>query len=308
MDDSKVRLAAFNWLEKQIQIYGEAIPRQILADGFILDDQRIPLISVQGIFKPKVLPETPISITTTAKSPYKDRMSPEGYIIYSYRGTNPQHPDNIGLRKAWERKTPLIYFHSVVPGKYLAVWPVYIVNDNPNALEFNIAVDDKKYIYKIADASNKTVQDKSIYDQEEEGRREYITATVKQRLHQQGFRERVLEAYHKQCAMCHLRHVELLDAAHIIPDGEPGGEPMVNNGISLCKLHHAAFDNFFLGVRPDFVIEIRKDILDEEDGPMLLHGLKGLQGQYLYIPKAPKVQPSITKLKIRYERFLAGTI
>ena len=119
MDDSRVRLAAFNWLEKQVTIYGETLPRQLLVDGFVLDGQRIPLISIQGIFKPKVLPEIPISIITTAKGHYKDRMSSEGHIVYSYRGTNPQHPDNVSLRKAWERGIPLIYFHGLVPGKYL---------------------------------------------------------------------------------------------------------------------------------------------------------------------------------------------
>jgi hypothetical protein len=36
--------------------------------------------------------------------------------------------------------------------------------------------------------------------------------------------------------------VELLDAAHILPDGHPKGEPVVPNGLALCKLHHAAFD------------------------------------------------------------------
>ena len=73
-------------------------------------------------------------------------------------------------------------------------------------------------------------------------RRRYATSQVRHRLHQQGFRERVLAAYREQCAMCRLRHPELLEAAHIIPDTEPGGDPIVPNGLSLCRLHHGAFD------------------------------------------------------------------
>ncbi|MEW6665263.1 MAG: HNH endonuclease [Thermodesulfobacteriota bacterium] len=111
----------------------------------------------------------------------------------------------------------------------------------------------------------------SVSDQGAEARRLYLTASVRRRLHQRGFRERVLHAYREQCAFCRLRHLELLDAAHIIPDNEPGGEPVVNNGISLCKFHHAAFDRFLLAVRPDYVIEVRKDVLHEKDGPMLVH-------------------------------------
>ena len=99
----------------------------------------------------------------------------------------------------------------------------------------------------------------------------------RQRLHQRSFRERVLRAYREQCALCRLRHQELLDAAHIVPDTEPGGDPIVPNGLSLCKLHHAAFDRHFVGVRGHYVVEVRPDLLEEHDGPMLVHGLQGLQ-------------------------------
>jgi putative restriction endonuclease len=36
---------------------------------------------------------------------------------------------------------PLIYFYGVAPGKYAAVFPVYIVDDNPHGLTFKIAAD-----------------------------------------------------------------------------------------------------------------------------------------------------------------------
>lgn len=47
-------------------------------------------------------------------------------------------------------------------------------------------------------------------------------------------------------------------------------------------------------------------ILDEEDGPMLMHELKGLHGNYLWTPRSPEIKPSIANLKIRYERFMMG--
>ena len=46
--------------------------------------------------------------------------------------------------------------------------------------------------------------------------------------------------------------------------------------LALCRLHHAAFDRQFIGIRPDYVVEVWRKILDEDDGPMLPHGLKGL--------------------------------
>ena len=47
-------------------------------------------------------------------------------------------------------------------------------------------------------------------------------------------------AYQQQCGSCSLRHEELLDAAPIVPHSELHGEPVVSNGMPLCRLHHAA--------------------------------------------------------------------
>ena len=67
----------------------------------------------------------------------------------------------------------------------------------------------------------------------------YAARIVQQRVHQPAFRAQVMLAYGGQCTVCSLKHPELLDAAHIIEDGKPGGDPVVTNGLSLCKIHHA---------------------------------------------------------------------
>jgi putative restriction endonuclease len=123
------------------------------------------------------------------------------------------------------------------------------------------------------------------------------------RVHQAGFRQRVLTAYAKKCTICHLRHTELLDAAHILSDRHPRGEPVVPNGLALCKIHHAAFDSNILGIRPDHVVEIRHDILDEVDGPMLRHGLQDLHGNVISLPPRVADQPDTERLEERYEQF-----
>ena len=114
--------------------------------------------------------------------------------------------------------------------------------------------------------------------------RRYTTRTALVRLHQQAFRARVLSAYQERCAICRLRHQELLDAAHILPDGHPRGRPVVPNGLALCTLHHPAFDRNVLGVTPDLTVPIRLDVLEEEDGPMLQHGLHGFHRAPLPVP------------------------
>lgn len=225
----------------------------------------------------------PLSITTVPSGPYDDGFSKDGLLLYRYRGTDPQHPDNVGLQLATQGRTPLVYFHRVVEGRYLTVWPVFIVGDNPAQLTFKVEVDDARY---ASHDLGPEWSGKPVVVEAAEARRSYITTTVRQRIHQRSFRERVLRAYQEQCALCRLRHEELLDAAHIIPDGEPDGDPIVPNGLALCKLHHAAFDRQFLAVRPDYLIAVRKDILEETDGPMLIHGLKEMHEKRIILPRS----------------------
>jgi putative restriction endonuclease len=95
--------------------------------------------------------------------------------------------------------------------------------------------------------------------------------------------------------------------SHILPDTHPRGEPWVSNGLSFCKIHHAAFDAHIIGVRPDLVVEVRSDILEETDGPMLQHGLKDCHNQRLAIlPSSRRDQPRREFLEERYEMFRAA--
>ena len=79
----------------------------------------------------------------------------------------------------------------------------------------------------------------------------------------------------------------------------------MNRGISLCKLHHAAFDKFLLGVTPDYMIEVRGDVLKEEDGPMLVHGLQELHQKKIILPRRNELKPNRDLLDRRYQRFRA---
>ena len=103
--------------------------------------------------------------------------------------------------------------------------------------------------------------------------------------------------------MCKLRHSELLEAVHIIPDSEAEGDPEISNGIAMCNLHHAAFDRFMIGIRPDYVIEIRKDILSEKDGPMLQHGLIEMNDKRLELPHRRNEYPDPDRLEVKYKKF-----
>ena len=286
--DAAVRREAFNFLSRLSKQYGEVLPRQELGNGFCFEGTRVPLCGPQGIFKPKLL-DLPLSITTAPNQPYNDFLSDDDILQYRYRGTDPSHRDNTGLRRAMNEKKPLIYLHGVVPGKYIAQWPVYVIGDNLQALTFTV------------DLSPAALAHESVM----ETTRGYGNTIARMRLHQRVFRERVLNAYQKQCALCRLRHASLLDAAHIIPDSA-GGEPRVANGLALCKLHHAAFDQNILGIRPDYSIEICLDILEETDGPMLKHGLQEMHDRKIWVPRSAGDRPDPNALEQRYEEFRAA--
>jgi putative restriction endonuclease len=290
--DALARAAAFAWLEEQVRFFGEVLPRTLLEQGYPYRGERIRLIGPQGIFKPASF-QLPLSITTAPNGPYNDRFGPGNTLLYSYRGNNPHHRENTGLKTAMQHSVPLVHFMGLEPGRYFCAFPVYIVGADDAALTFTVQVDDA-----IA------LQQSTGVAEEVSGRRAYITSSVRRRVHQQGFRERVLLAYRQQCSICRLRHTELLDAAHITPDSDPDGEPVVSNGLSLCKLHHAAFDKMVLGVSPDYRVVIRQDVLEEIDGPMLRHGLVELHNTRIQLPRQPVQWPERERLERRYQAFL----
>ncbi len=300
--DSRVRLAAFSFLEDITQLNEGVVSRTTLLEGFKFEDKRIPLLSPKGIFKPKLL-KLPLTITTVPPSekkpkPYDDSFNGDK-LEYRYRGTDPNHPDNVGLRRAMKLQLPLIYFFGLVPNKYLPCWPVYIVGDDTRNLTFKVLLDDPKMM-----ALEK--EEFMVAEDDSGARRQYITSSLKIRVHQKSFRERVLKAYQDQCSICRLRHKELLEAAHILPDKHPLGEPNVSNGMALCKLHHAAYDKHILGITSDYEIQIRKDILEEIDGPMLIHGLQSFQGIKISTPKSSQLKPNPAFLEERYKNFIAA--
>ncbi len=292
LDDHGVRLAAFQYLDRLGHVHGDSLPWAVLQSGFEFHGHPIPLIGAPGIWKPKVL-DVPISITTSPRDPYGDTIGGDGLLRYRYQGSAARSYDNDGLRRAMREGRPLIYFHGLERGRYSALWPAVIVGDDPSTATFTVACEDIDAVRP--DLSAGVVDDV---------RRAYVTRLAIQRLHQTAFRHRVLRAYQRRCAVCSLAHVELLDAAHILADRHERGEPVVPNGLSLCKIHHAAFDANILGIRPsDLRVEISPKVLDEDDGPMLKHGLQGHHGGQLIVPESLAEQPDRSRLEIRYEEF-----
>src|ERR1044072_2660996 len=128
------------------------------------------------------------------------------------------------------------------------------------------------------------------------------------RLQRARFRGQVVPAYSSQCAICRLKELRLLDAAHIVGDVEELGEPAVSNGLSLCSIHHRAFDENLVGISPDYETRVAPRLLEDDDGPML-EVLKTFDRREIALPRVAALRPGRERLAVRFEQFvrLAGT-
>ena len=90
-----------------------------------------------------------------------------------------------------------------------------------------------------------------------------------------------------------------------VVDDEPErrGVPTTPNGLALCKIHHAAFDQHILGVTPGHRVQVRADVLAEVDGPMLRHGIQAMHGRALTLPRRAADRPDRELLAVRWEMF-----
>lgn len=288
----------FDFLRDLTARHPEGLPSSQL-NTFTVGGRPLKLVVQPGIWKPAEL-EGALTIRTTYTAPnqlppYEDDISAGGLVKYAYRGTDGNHSDNRALRTAMREKLPLAYFIGVAKSVYQAQFPVYIVGEKPEEHAFLIAVDEAQRFIDPELVASLTPDGRS-----------YFERLVRQRLHQPVFRARVLQAYQTQCAMCRLRHPDLLDAAHIIRDVDEGGLPVVPNGLALCKIHHAAYDRNILGVSPDLAIKVREDILDEVDGPMLRYGIQAMADVRLTVPRQHTARPDRDSLDRRYQEFLTA--
>jgi putative restriction endonuclease len=135
--------------------------------------------------------------------------------------------------------------------------------------------------------------------------RRYRRRWANERVHQEAFRINVFDAFHERCCVCRINYRGLLDAAHIIEDSLLYGQPVTENGLALCNIHHAACDGPLLGIDPGGVVHVRSDLLRAEDGPMLRHGLRGFHHKLIGRPADPQHVPSQERLAHRWNRFLA---
>ena len=282
--DLATRSRIFELLEEHRDSGNGTITRSEL-ESFSVDGEVLKMIDQsRGIRNLAGWDET-LSIISNPDGPYPDKEVMPGVWEYHYqKGTT--DGSNAKLRRSMETQTPIILLRMIARGVFFPVFPVYVIEDDRERRIFTVAFSENLGINLPDQLDNRT----------------YREATTKRRVHQPEFRARVLRAYGEECALCRLKYVQLLDAAHILPDTHPNGFANVQNGVSLCKIHHAAYDNNFLGIDGNYLVHINRKLLEDSDGPMLKHGLQEMHLTTLTLPRELYLRPLRENL---VERFLA---
>ncbi len=112
------------------------------------------------------------------------------------------------------------------------------------------------------------------------------------------FRKLVVQEYDYRCAFCKLRIIRdpnqnIVDGAHIKPFSE-FFDSKIDNGLSLCKNHHWAFDLGWFSIDDNYRILIAQDLND--DSPYT-RAMKDFDRESIALPSNERYFPRLESLK-----------
>lgn len=131
---------------------------------------------------------------------------------------------------------------------------LHIPNEQKEVLPVK-SFEVQKVVNKLIEASRPS----NYYPIEE--RKTSVIITKEISIRKRGFRQAVIEAYDFKCAVCGLkinspkRTIWEVEAAHIVPHSSKGKDDILN-GLSLCHLHHWAFDVGWFSLYDDYTITV----------------------------------------------------
>lgn len=108
-----------------------------------------------------------------------------------------------------------------------------------------------------------------------------------------AFRRAIMSIYDYTCAVCQLHimtldNVSVTEAAHIIPFSVSGNDD-VRNGISLCQLHHWAFDRGLISLSNDYTVIVSELMVERGPDQWLL---KTMKGNEILLPRKHEEYPA----------------
>ena len=294
MLDDAIRLLALTRVRELRALWGDSIPESELAKGFRYSDDVVLLKGPQGIFKPRQLTDGPLTIMSTLVSQYEDELLDEANTLrYDYAPPSREH-ENVGLKNLMAAGKPVILLKQVKAKprpEYMVVAPLYVEGFDDRVRQFRLSTR--------ADLTPRTDTQAGVVLREIQ--RAYGETTVQTRLHQAYFRRDVLTVYRSRCCVCELRVRPLLQGAHIVPDSEAAGVPTVQNGLSLCSIHHAAYDRSIVRIKSDYTIAVDQELIETGDNFARV-SLSEFDGRRIVLPSDVTQRPNPDFLDLRFQR------
>ena len=292
LDDDLIRLAALQRVRELRDLWGDSIPEAELARGFRYAQDVVLLKGPQGIFKPRQLSDGPLTIMSTLGSRYEDELMDEANVLrYDYAPPSREH-ENVGLKNLMAAAKPVILLKQVKAKprpEYMVVAPLFVEGFDDRRRQFTLSTR--------ADLAPRTDTQAGLVVREIQ--KAYGETTVQTRLHQAYFRRDVLLVHRNRCCVCELRVRPLLQGAHIVADADAMGVPSVQNGLSLCSLHHGAYDRGIVRIKSDYTIRVEQEWISSED-QFAQQALSAFDGRQILLPSDPAHRPSPEFLSWRY--------
>jgi putative restriction endonuclease len=115
-----------------------------------------------------------------------------------------------------------------------------------------------------------------------------------------AFRRNIVSLYKQHCALCRLKIISrdnqnIVDGAHIKPFSE-FRDDLFDNGLSLCKNHHWAFDRGWFGISDDYRIIVPDGRFHEETSRDM-RSLQDFDGETILLPNQETYNPRIASLQ-----------
>jgi putative restriction endonuclease len=127
-----------------------------------------------------------------------------------------------------------------------------------------------------------------------------LTITHARQKRDPNFRRKVYDAYNNKCAMCGIG-LELIEAAHIVPHSHELGTDEIDNGISLCALHHTAYDRSLIYFDEQLEILINESKMEYLEKVGLDSGIRKFEKlafDMIQLPENHSLRPNIGNIKI----------
>ncbi|MCU7245962.1 MAG: HNH endonuclease [Microcystis aeruginosa WS75] len=140
-----------------------------------------------------------------------------------------------------------------------------------------------------------TREELSLFDNVEQEKKFYLRKSL---IRSAFFRKAVVYIYNYQCSFCGLKVIHsltqsIVDGAHIKPFAK-FYDNQINNGLSLCKNHHWAFDQGLFTIDDQYKIIITKDF--EEVSPNA-KAIKDFHGMNILLPTLEDHYPKLEAIQ-----------